>query len=113
MSDASPELTAAMAETRTVRYLLAALCTEFAPSPQSGYSARISRVVLNRYREAAELQPLKPGRDGDREDTLLRYRRERDEAREQLAEVRRIVLQGGQSGESVRHQLITWLEAQP
>lgn len=45
--------------------------------------------------------------------TLASYRAEVDRLRAQLAEVRRIVLQGGQDGESVRHELITWLEAQP
>ena len=169
---ASPELTAAMAETRVVRGKLADLCREFGPSPQTGWSARLSLTVLNRYRDAAGLDRMSRTPSNNGEDTLLRYRRQRDEARAereaaaatrdvfrqrlgdaqaalddtgygpgptdagiralaaerdqlleareeleqlraQLAEVRRIALQGGQSGESVRRELITWLESQP
>lgn len=83
---ASPELTAAMAETRIVREGYARLCEEFGPSAQSGMSARISMTVLGRHREAAGLPPLpRTVLAAEREDTTLRYRRERDEAREQLA----------------------------
>lgn len=83
LADAAPELAAAMAETRQVRDGYASLCREFADSPQSGQSARISLTVLNRHRKAAGLASLRPAPSGDREDVTMRYRRERDEAREQ------------------------------
>ena len=84
--DVPRELAAAMAETRVVREKYATLCEEFGPSPQSGMSARISMTVLGRHREAAGLPALpRTVLAAEREDTMLRYRRERDEAREQLA----------------------------
>jgi hypothetical protein len=81
---AAPELAAAMAETRAVRDGYQQLCGEFGPSAQSGWSARISLTVLNRHLRAAGLAELpRTAASGDREDITLRYRRERDEAREQ------------------------------
>ena len=85
---AAPELAAAMAETGKVRARLAELCEEFGPSAQSGWSARVSLTVLNRYRADAGIDRLSRTPSNDREDTMLRYRRERDEAREQLATCR-------------------------
>ena len=83
---AAPELAAAMAETRAVRDGYQALCGEFGPSAQSGWSARISLTSLNRHLRAAGLAELpRTAASGDREDITLRYRRQRDEAREQLA----------------------------
>jgi hypothetical protein len=80
-SDAAPELAAAMRETRTVLAGYQELCGEFSPSPQSGWSARISLTVLNRHRLRAGLPELPRARGEDREDVTMRYRRERDEAR--------------------------------
>lgn len=80
----APELAAAMQETSLVREKLADLCREFGPSPQSGWSARISLTVLNRYRDTAGLDRMSRTPSNNGEDTMLRYRRERDEAREQL-----------------------------
>lgn len=89
---AAPELTAALAETRTIRDGYRGLCEEFAPSPQSGMSARISLTSLNRHLRAAGLAELpRTAASGDREDITMRYRRERDEAREQLAVLRATV----------------------
>jgi hypothetical protein len=86
---AAPELAAAMAETRAVRDGYQQLCGEFGPSAQSGWSARISLTSLNRHRGRAGLAELpRTAASGDREDITMRYRRERDEAREQLADVR-------------------------
>jgi hypothetical protein len=82
--DAPAELTAAMAETRAVRDGYATLCKEFGPSPQSGWSARISLTVLNRHRVAAGLDGLSRTPSNNREDLMMRYRRERDEARAEL-----------------------------
>ena len=83
----APELAAAMAETRQVRDGYAALCGEFGPSAQSGWSARISLTVLNRHRAAAGLEAFSRTESNQREDITMRYRRERDEARVQLADV--------------------------
>jgi hypothetical protein len=86
---AAPELAAAMAETRAVRDGYQQLCGEFGPSAQSGWSARISLTVLNRHRGRAGLAELpRTAASGDREDITMRYRRERDEARAELADVR-------------------------
>jgi hypothetical protein len=82
---AAPELAAAMAETRTVRDGYRQLCGEFGPSAQSGWSARISLTSLNRHRGRADLERFSRTESNQREDITLRYRRERDEAREQLA----------------------------
>jgi hypothetical protein len=64
----APELAAAMAETRQVRDGYASLCKEFAPSPQAGWSARISLTVLNRHRTAAGLDGLSRTPSNNRED---------------------------------------------
>jgi hypothetical protein len=89
MTDVAPELAAAMAETRTVRADLARLCQEFGPSPRgwTGWSARISLTTLNQFRRAAGVGPLTRTPSNDREDTTMRYRRERDEAREQAEQM--------------------------
>jgi hypothetical protein len=84
----APELAAAMAETRAVRDGYQALCGEFGPSAQSGWSARISLTVLNRHQVRAGLPELPRTRRDDAEDVTMRYRRERDEARAELADVR-------------------------
>lgn len=81
----APELAAALAETRKVRGGYQELCEEFAPSPQSGMSARISLTALNRHRVRAGLPELPRARGEDREDVTMRYRRERDEARAENA----------------------------
>jgi hypothetical protein len=86
MAEPAPELAAAMAETRAVRDGYARLCGEFGPSPQSGWSARVSLTTLNRHRESAGLEAFSRTESNSREDVTLRYRRERDEAREQLAD---------------------------
>lgn len=83
----APELAAAMAETRLVRDGYRALCEEFGPSPQTGWSARISLTVLNRHLAKAGLWELPRAPRDDREDITLRYRRERDEARAVVAEM--------------------------
>ena len=101
---AAPELAAAMAETRQVRDGYQGLCDYFGPSPQSGMSARISLTMLNRHRERAGLPPLRPREAQGKPDPLMH-------ALDQLAEVRRIAYQGGQNGESVRSELLAYLEA--
>jgi hypothetical protein len=100
---ASPELSAAMAETRTVRESYARLCREFGPAAQTGMSARISLTALNRHHEAAGLPVLSP-RDAkgqpdmwDRQQAEItsltaerdEARAERDNAREQLESAQR------------------------
>jgi len=85
--DVPRELAAALAETRTVRDRYASLCREFGPSPQTGWFARISLTVLNRHRADAGLDRFTRTPSNDREDTMLRYRRERDEARAVVAEI--------------------------
>ena len=88
LTDAAPELAAAMAETRTVRDGYQELCREFSPSAQSGMSARVSLTVLNRHRVKARLPLLATTViAATREDITLRYRRERDEAREQAEQM--------------------------
>lgn len=87
LADAAPELVAAMAETRQVRDGYQQLCREFGPSAQSGWSARVSLTVLNRHRVNAGLIAFARAESDQREDITMRYRRERDEAREVAAEM--------------------------
>ena len=95
--DVPRELSEAMAETRAVRDGYQQLLGEFGPSMQSGMSARVSLTVLNRHRVLAGGPPLSRAEAiAEREDITMRYRRERDEAREQLATTQAIarMLQG-------------------
>ena len=101
---AAPELAAAMAEAGKIRARLADLCDEFGPSAQSGWSARISLTVLNRYRADAGVGPLSRTPSNDREDTMLRYRRERDEARAELAKATEQLATAGRDADD--YQLI-------
>ena len=55
---AAPELAIAMAETAKLRADLASLCREFGPTAQTGWSARLSLTVLNRYRATAGLDRM-------------------------------------------------------
>jgi len=82
------ELIAAWTALENVRDGYQELCREFSPSAQSGMSARVSLTVLNRHRVKARLPLLATTViAATREDITLRYRRERDEAREQAEQM--------------------------
>jgi hypothetical protein len=116
---AAPGLAAAMAETAYVRDIAGTLIGLFRDSRSDGWRARTSGARLKRLAHEAGLPAPDPTR---RDGQALTAYEELDAAfaasleaidvlDAQLTEVRRIALQGGQSGESVRRELIAYLEA--
>lgn len=117
---AAPELSAAMAETRTIRDGYARLCQEFGPAWQSGQGARISLTVLNRHRVNAGMPPLGPREASGKPDMWDKQqaeidqltaerddaRAERDRHRKVLENARECLLRGSRQASDIRREAI-------